>query len=241
MRLLASDLLKVKKGFRPSAASVCQRSTYTFPNVIFLSSPADTQLALSLGPSYLPTTRFTNRTNSRTMRLFASLAVLVPLVVSVVAAPAKAPFDQLFYNVGDITVLLSRTSAVAASINLKTIPDFMSSIEALISSSKKLEVDVKNTAAPTSTQATAIVEAVRETLLPIYADTIAEIVKDKPTIVEINHLPDVVDVLKSFVSVFVDAFTEFINHLPPSADAFNLRLAIDFESSYITKTYVDES
>lgn len=111
----------------------------------------------------------------------------------------------------------------------------------MISSSKKLEVDVKNAAAPTSTQATAIVEAVRETLLPIYADTIAEIVKDKPTIVEINHLPDVVDVLKSFISVFVDAFTEFINHLPPSADANNLRLAIDFETSYITKTYVDES
>lgn len=63
------------------------------------------------------------------MRLFASLAVLVPLVVSVVAAPAMAPFDQLFYNVGDITVLLSRTSAVAASINLKTIPDFMSSLK----------------------------------------------------------------------------------------------------------------
>lgn len=111
----------------------------------------------------------------------------------------------------------------------------------MISSSKKLEVDVKNAAAPTSTQATAIVEAVRETLVPIYADTIAEIVKAKPTIVAINHLPDVVDVLKSFISVFVDAFTEFINHLPPSADANNLRLAIDFETSYITKTYVDES
>jgi len=50
------------------------------------------------------------------MRLFTSLAVLVPLVVSVVAAPAKAQtFAQLFDDIGYITVQLSHTSTVAAA------------------------------------------------------------------------------------------------------------------------------
>ena len=57
------------------------------------------------------------------MRLFASLALLAPLVVSVVAAPVKTqPFEVLFDDIGTITLQLSHTSVAAVSINHDTFP-----------------------------------------------------------------------------------------------------------------------
>lgn len=57
------------------------------------------------------------------MRLFASLALLAPLVVSVVAAPVKTqPFEVLFDDIGTITLQLSHTGVAAASIDRDTYP-----------------------------------------------------------------------------------------------------------------------